>query len=53
MLDPCDGTAPVAIAAECEYGSDADVLAVDVEADAQAAYERRQADELEIPYPEQ
>lgn len=39
--------APVAVAAECEYGSDADVLAIDVEAEAKAAYERRRADELE------
>lgn len=37
----------MAVAAEREYGSDVDVLAIDVEADAKAAYERRRADELE------
>lgn len=35
------------VAVEREYGSDADVLAIDVEAEAEAAYERRRADELE------
>lgn len=47
VIVPCAGTAPAAIAAEREYGSDADVLAIDVEAEAKAAYERRRADELE------
>lgn len=47
MIVPCAGTAPAAIAAEREYGSDADVLAVDVEPEAKAAWERRRADELE------
>lgn len=39
--------APVAIAAEREYGDAVDVLAIDVESAARAAYERRRADELE------
>lgn len=41
ILIPCAGTAPAAIAAEEAYGETADVLAVDIEADAKAAYERR------------
>ena len=47
VIVPCAGTAPAAIAAEREYGSDADVLAIDIEPEAKAAYERRRADELE------
>ncbi|ELY77151.1 hypothetical protein [Natrinema gari] len=35
------------IAVEREYGDAADVLAIDVEAAARDAYERRRADELE------
>jgi DNA modification methylase len=44
---PCAGTAPAAVAAERLYGDDADVLAVDIEAEAKEAYERRRADELD------
>lgn len=47
VLVPCAGTAPAAIAAERLHGSDADVLCVDVEPEAKAAYERRRDDELE------
>lgn len=46
ILIPCAGTAPAAIAAERLYGDDADVLAVDIEPEAKAAYERRRRDEL-------
>jgi len=47
VIVPCAGTAPVAIAAEREYGDGVDVLAIDVESGARNAYERRRADELE------
>ncbi|WP_135822999.1 hypothetical protein [Halostella litorea] len=46
VLVPCAGTAPTAIAAELDHGDRADVLAIDIEPDAKAAYERRRADEL-------
>ncbi|AEH39518.1 hypothetical protein [Halopiger xanaduensis] len=47
VIVPCAGTAPAAIAAEREYGSDVDVLAIDVEPEAREAYQRRRTDELE------
>lgn len=40
-------TVSATIAAEYEYGSVADVLAIDVESAACEVYERRRADELE------
>jgi len=46
IVVPCAGTAPAAIAAERLYGDAADVLAVDIEPEAKAAYERRRRDEL-------
>ncbi|WMT10302.1 hypothetical protein NP511_22160 (plasmid) [Natrinema thermotolerans] len=47
VIVPCAGTAPAAIATEREYGDAADVLAIDVEHEARAAYERRRTDQLE------
>lgn len=46
IIVPCAGTAPTAIAAEREHGDDADVLCIDIEKEAKAAYERRRDDEL-------
>lgn len=45
VVVPCAGTAPTAIAAELEH-DDPDVVCIDVEPDAKAAYERRRAAEL-------
>ncbi|ELY86488.1 hypothetical protein [Natrialba taiwanensis] len=42
-----DLAASTAFAAEREHGDQADVLCIDVEADAKAAWERRREDELE------
>lgn len=47
IVVPCAGTAPAAVAAERLYGDDADVLCVDLEPEAKAAWGRRRADELE------
>jgi ubiquinone/menaquinone biosynthesis C-methylase UbiE len=47
VLVPCAGTAPTAIAAELVHGDRANVLAIDIEPDARAAYERRRRDELD------
>lgn len=46
IIVPCAGTAPTAIAAELLHGDRADVLCVDIEQEAQHAYERRRSDEL-------
>jgi hypothetical protein len=46
IVVPCAGTAPAAIAAELHHGDDANVLCIDTEPEAKAAYERRSSDEL-------
>lgn len=46
VVEPCAGTAPACIATEKLYGEDARFLAIDVENEARAAYERRRAAEL-------
>jgi len=47
VLVPCAGTAPTAIAAELCHGDRADMLAIDIEPEAKAAYERRRTAELD------
>jgi len=46
VLVPCAGTAPAAVATEREYGDKVDVICIDVESEAKAAYERRRKDQL-------
>lgn len=47
IVEPCAGTAPATVAAERLHGDDANVLAIDVEAEAREGYRRRREDELD------
>lgn len=47
VVVPCAGTAPAAIASERLYGDAANVLCIDIEEDAKAAYESRRVDKLD------
>ena len=46
VVVPCAGTAPAAVAAEDLYGDTVDVICIDTEPGAKAAYEDRRRDEL-------